>query len=269
MKSRIWLYVISVATLFMTCGCSKDEPTPDFSLLEAEYWGNETPHCFIDGIDSIYIPQKNADGFITHIVVQTGNETIYWPGEDFQSSVRFFIYLVPRKKITPISDRKRYVEICRTFGARPRSRRVNLPEINDLPQFLVKQEDYKQIIVPHLEKVDLITHEDLADPKGVKAGDKVEGMAKISGIGYQNLITEILKSGESQNQLDDFYTGCLFHCSVFNTYTTNGLLANKMEVIMPARIANKGDHSFTLIFHYKNHNPVSVTFKIRFGNGSE
>lgn len=266
MKSKILLYLIAALTLPVMWGCSDDEPTPDYDQLEAEYWGKETPHCFIEEIDSVYIPEQNAAGYIARTDA-TGQETILWPGSDAQYEVNFTLSLVGKHRIDPVMDRKRYVEICQSSGARPRSKRVNLPEINDLPQFTIQRSDDKQIINHRLEGIDLISYNDLAYPTGkiTKAGELLPNYAYFRSSCFEALAEQVARCGQDYDIAHEMLTSIGFWSSrtIGTPYTS--LVSTNIKVDINVKVSNYGEQAFKLIIRFEGMDPIEKDFKLRLG----
>lgn len=267
MKSKIWLYLIAVATFPMLWGCSDDEPTPDYNRLEAEYWGTETPHCFIGQIDSVYIPEQNAAGYIARTDAATGQESILWPGADLQYTVRFTIRLVGKDRIDPVMNRKRYVEICQSLGARPRSKRVNLPEIDDLPQFTIQHAEDKQIINHELERIDLVSYDDLQYPAGkiTKAGEQLPDYAHFQAVCFEGLAEQVARCGQDYDIAQELLTSLGFWSSRNIANPNTSLVSTNIKVDIKVNVSNYGDHAFKLIIRFEGMDPIEKDFKLRLG----
>lgn len=267
MKYNKWLCIAAVAALPIIGGCSEDEPTPDYDLLEAEYWGQEAPHCFIEQIDSVYIPEQNAAGYIARKDATTGQENTLWPGADNRYTVEFTIRLVGKDRIDPVMNRNRYVEICQSIGSRPRSKRVNLPEINDLPQFTIQHSSDRQIINRRLERIDLTSYDDLNYPLGktTKAGEPLPNYAKFEVACFEELAEQVARCGQDYDIAQELLTSLGFWSSrnIVSAYTS--LVSSTIHVSIKVNIRDYGDRAFKLIIRFEGMDPIEKDFRLRLG----
>lgn len=265
-KNSRWLWVMAVAA-FIIAGCSDDEPTPvpepnpdnepSTEQLEEEFWGDEAPHWFYDHIDTLIIDNLDADGFLRHSVDYTLTDVWEWGNTPYPLAE---IYLVGKNKIDPVTDKQRYTDICQQMGCRPKSIRVDMPEVANLPQFELKQTRLNYIVIDTLVNVDVIALNQYNDT--ISAGDMLKGNVTVHTQLFQRVVNYVAKNSTDTNAPYPMVQQ-QFSSSGFN-YFAPGMPGPWILLNFKGHGKAPGVYTFKVRVTLKNQPPLEAEFKIRF-----
>lgn len=262
----LWLWIVAVAAFAMV-GCSDDEPTPvpepnpdnepSIEQLEEEFWGDETPHWFHDHIDTLIIKNQTPDGFLHHMVDNELTDVWEWGNTPYPQAT---IYLVSKNKIDPVINKERYVEICRQWGCRPKSNRVTMPEVVNLPQFDMKQNNINYLVVDTLVNVDVIASDQYHDT--ISPGDFLNNNVIVSTQLYQRVIDHVAQTGTDARAPYPLMQQ-QFNSSGFKYYAP-AIIGPWITLSFKGHGKEPGIHTFKVRITLKGQKPLETEFKIRF-----